>query len=544
MSNDKIRRDHLTTASASLETSSSPASTVCFDHQDIKDVCVIGGGVNGAGIARDAAGRGLSVVLLEKDDLSQGTSSRSGKLVHGGLRYLEYYEFRLVREALIEREVLLASAPHIIWPMRFVLPHSKEDRSAWLVRAGLFLYDHLGGRKRLPATRVLDLRTAVEGAALKNTYTKAFEYSDCWVDDARLVILNALDASECGAVVLPRTHCDAARRVDGIWIIDVHNTLTGKHSQIKARSIVNAAGPWVNGIIDSVAAVQSKRQVRLVKGSHIVVPKFWEGDQAYLIQNIDKRVIFVNPYQNDRALIGTTDIPFDGNADEVAIDNNEIEYLIAAVNRYFKKELSRDDILHSFSGVRPLFDDHAKNPSAVTRDYLFDMDTKDHRAPLLSVFGGKITTFRKLAEHAVNKLQPFFPNMGSPWTSGVTLPGGDIINADFGTFLAQLTEHYPELPDNLLSHYARLYGSRCHRLLAGRRRVNQLGQQFSELCFEAEIVYLIDCEWAETLEDILHRRTKHALHMSPEEIASVEHWLTVHRTQHMHHFSEHSNAPL
>lgn len=520
--------NHLSTASLSLEASSLPSDTVCSDESEIKDVCVIGGGVNGAGIARDAAGRGLSVILLEKDDLSQGTSSRSGKLVHGGLRYLEYYEFRLVREALIEREILLESAPHIIWPMRFVLPHNKEDRPAWLVRAGLFLYDHLGGRRRLPATRVLDLSTAAEGAALKNHFTKAFEYSDCWVDDARLVVLNAVDAAERGAIVLTRTCCDTARRVDGVWEIDVHNTRTGKRDQIKAKSIINAAGPWVNRIIDTSAAVKSKRHVRLVKGSHIVVRKFWEGEQAYLVQNTDKRVIFINPYENGRALIGTTDIPFDGNADEVIIDDSEIDYLIAAVNRYFTKELSRDDILHSFSGVRPLFDDNAENPSAVTRDYLFDVDADNGCTPMLSVFGGKITTFRKLAEHAMDKLQPFFPEMSPPWTSGVCLPGGDIDNADFDNFLVQLSECYPHLPEKLLLHYARLYGSRSHKFLTGKTCVQELGQQFSELCFEAEIRYLMENEWAETIDDLLRRRTKHALHMTSEEISNLERWLEKH----------------
>ncbi|MFK8079909.1 MAG: glycerol-3-phosphate dehydrogenase [Granulosicoccus sp.] len=495
------------------------------DKDRISDVCVIGGGVNGAGIARDAVGRGLSVVLVEKDDLAQGTSSRSGKLVHGGLRYLEYYEFRLVREALIEREVLLESAPHIIWPMRFVLPHSKEDRPAWLVRAGLFLYDHLGGRRRLPATRVLDLGTDTEGAALKEHYTKAFEFSDCWVDDARLVVLNALDASERGAQIHTRTRCDAARRVDGIWELDVHDTRTGAQRQIKARSIVNAAGPWVNRILESTASVQSKRQVRLVKGSHIVVRKFWEGEQAYLIQNSDKRVIFINPYENGRALIGTTDIPFDGNADEVTVDDGEIDYLIAAVNRYFSSPLSRHDVLHAFSGVRPLFDDNAENPSAVTRDYLFDVDSVDSHAPILSVFGGKITTFRKLAEHVLDKLQPFFPHMSSPWTSGVPLPGGDMPNADFDGFYQRLIERHAALPDGLLLHYARHYGTRCDQLLKGVTGISDLGREFSPMCFEIELRHLIENEWALTSEDILQRRTKHALHMSPAQIADVEHWL-------------------
>ncbi len=495
-----------------------------FNNEPV-DVCVIGGGVNGAGVARDAAGRGLSVVLLEKDDLSQGTSSRSGKLVHGGLRYLEYYEFRLVREALIEREVLLESAPHIIWPMRFVLPHSKHDRPAWLVRAGLFLYDHLGGRRRLPATRLLDLRKAPEGVALKETYKKAFEYSDCWVDDARLVVLNALDAAERGAMIRTRTRCESARRVDKLWQIDCVNTRTAERSQVIAKSIVNAAGPWVNRIIDNAQSVQSRRNVRLVKGSHIVVSKFWDGDQAYLLQNTDKRVIFVNPYENGKALIGTTDIPFDGDADNVCIDELEIDYLLSAVNRYFKQSLLRSDILHSFSGVRPLFDDNADNPSAVTRDYLFDVDSDNGATPIVSVFGGKITTYRKLAEQALDKLQPFFPHMSVPWTAREPLPGGDMDDADFDTFLQRLNASHPDLPEALLHHYARLYGTRCTQLLADVKQLADLGQQFSQFCYEREVRYLIEQEWALTSDDILRRRTKHALHMSETEIAEFERWL-------------------
>ncbi len=501
---------------------------------DLVDVCIIGGGINGAGVARDAAGRGLSVMLVEKDDLSQGTSSRSGKLVHGGLRYLEYYEFRLVREALIEREVLLASAPHIIWPMRFVLPHSKEDRPAWLVRAGLFLYDHLGGRKKLPATRVLNLHSAMEGDALKDQYTKAFEYSDCWVDDARLVVLNALSAAEHGALIRTRTHCESARRVNGHWEVTLRDRRSNEIEVIKARSIINAAGPWVNTIIQSTDSVKSQRNVRLVKGSHIVVKKFWEGDHAYLVQNHDKRVIFINPYENGRALIGTTDIPFEGDADEVAIDEAEISYLIAAVNRYFKHELATNNILQTFSGVRPLFDDDAENPSAVTRDYLFDVNGTvgdAHKAPILSVFGGKITTFRKLAEHALDKLRPFFPNMGKAWTSGKPLPGGDIEQGDFERFAQQLVVRYPQLPPALLYQYGRRYGSRSHQLLAGIETTGDLGKQFSEACFEAEMQFLIQHEWAISRDDLLKRRTKHALHMSDQEIATFDAWLEDHVDQ-------------
>ena len=372
------------------------------------DLLIIGGGINGAGIARDAAGRGLSVVLCEKDDLAAGTSSRSGKLVHGGLRYLEYYEFRLVREALIEREVLLNIAPHIIWPMRFVLPHSPQDRPRWLIRLGLFLYDHLGGRQKLPGTRSLDLARDPEGAAIKDAYPRGFEYSDCWVDDARLVVLNALGAAEHGATILPRHRAVTARREDGAWAVTLQNQMTGETLRYRARVLVNAAGPWVTEVVTGVAGGNSSRNVRLVKGSHIVTPKFWEGQQAYLIQNNDKRVIFVNPYEGDKALIGTTDVAFDGAPEEVTADEDEIAYLIAVVNRYFKEELRRDDVLASFSGVRPLFDDGQGNPSAVTRDYVFDLDQAGG-APLLNIFGGKITTYRELAErgHGVSWRRSF-----------------------------------------------------------------------------------------------------------------------------------------
>jgi len=491
---------------------------------EIVDLFVIGGGVNGAGIARDAAGRGLSVILCEKDDLAEGTSSRSGKLVHGGLRYLEYYEFRLVREALIEREVLLESAPHIIWPMRFVLPHSPDDRPAWLVRLGLFLYDHLGGRKRLPATRTLNLRTAPEGAPIKDAFRRGFEYSDCWVDDARLVVINALDAAERGARVFTRTACTAVRRENGLWVVEMQDGRTGIRTVVRARALINAAGPWVNDIVNRVAGQNSRRNVRLVKGSHIVVPKFWEGRQAYLIQNSDKRVIFINPYQNDLALIGTTDIPYEGRPEDVAADESEIDYLIKVVNRYFKRGLARGDVVYSFSGVRPLYDDNADNPSAVTRDYIFELDAPDAQAPLLSVFGGKITTFRKLAEHALDRIAPFFPHMGKPWTAKAHLPGGDIANADFEQFLGDLAGEYPWMPASLLKHYGRLYGTRTRALVGAARSLDELGRCFGKDFFEREANYLFDREWAVTSADILERRTKHGLHLSAEERAAFEHW--------------------
>jgi glycerol-3-phosphate dehydrogenase len=489
------------------------------------DLLVIGAGINGAGIARDAAGRGLSVVLCEKGDIAQGTSSRSGKLVHGGLRYLEYCEFRLVREALIEREVLLRMAPHIIWPMRFVLPHDKAQRPVWLIRLGLFLYDHLGGRERLPASRGLDLRHAAEGRPLREDYSRGFEYSDCWVDDARLVILNAKSAAELGARILPRTECVAARRVDGMWQADLVDRITGIARQIRARILVNSAGPWVDRVLDRTIGRNAEKRVRLVKGSHIVVPKHYAGSHAYLFQNPDKRVIFVNPYEDDYLLIGTTDIPYEGEPDEVAIDHAEIEYLCGVVNRYFTRAIGPADIIHAFSGIRPLYDDAAGNPSAVTRDYVFDIDAASETAPLLSIFGGKITTYRKLAEHALEKLKPFLPSLNRPWTATVPLPGGDMVEADFERYLIGLKTTYPWLPADLAKHYARLYGTRASRVIGDARCLGDLGRCIGDRLYEAEVRYLVAEEWAATAEDILWRRTKHGLHLPADAAQIVDGWL-------------------
>jgi glycerol-3-phosphate dehydrogenase len=493
---------------------------------DPYDLLVIGGGVNGAGIARDAAGRGLRVLLCEKDDLGQGTSSRSGKLIHGGLRYLEYYEFRLVREALIEREVLLRAAPHIVWPMRFVLPHSAAQRPAWMIRLGLFLYDHLGGRETLPGTRKLDLRRDPEGAAVKEDFRTAFEYSDCWVDDSRLVVLNALDARARGADIRTRTSVIAARRDNGVWRATLR-AQDGGEREVRARGIANAAGPWVQNIITGVVGANAARRVRLVKGSHIVVPKWWHGGHAYLLQNDDKRVIFVNPYEDDLCLIGTTDIPYEGAAEAVAIDQTERDYLCRVVNRYMRHQIAPSDIVHEYSGVRPLYDDNAANPSAVTRDYVFDVDGGEDRAPLLSVFGGKITTFRKLAEHALQKLAPKFPGMAGDWTRDAPLPGGAMPRADFAAFHAELRKRHAFLPPPLALHFARLYGTRADTMLDGARDIGDLGRHFGGLLYEREADFLAREEWARTSEDILFRRTKHHLHMSAAEQDGFANWLAV-----------------
>jgi glycerol-3-phosphate dehydrogenase len=491
---------------------------------DPYDLLIIGGGINGAGIARDAAGRGLSVLLCEKGDLAEGTSSRSGKLIHGGLRYLEYYEFRLVREALIEREVLLRAAPHIVWPMRFVLPHSREQRPAWLIRLGLFLYDHLGGRERLPGTRRLNLKRAPEGAPIRDNYQTAFEYSDCWVEDARLVVLNALDAAARGADVRVRTAVASARRTDGLWQATLRRP-DGSSATVRARALVNAAGPWVEQVITGVIGANTARRVRLVKGSHIIVRKFWDGPQAYLLQNDDRRVIFVNPYEGGLCLIGTTDIPYEGAAEDVAIDDAERAYLCRVVNRYMRRQISPADILHAYSGVRPLYDDQAANPSAVTRDYVFDVDGGDGTAPLLSVFGGKITTFRKLAEHALQKLHPFFPRMTGDWTRAVPLPGGDMPDADFAVWVDAFHRRHAFLPAELARHYARLYGTRAEALLDGARSLSDLGHHFGGLFYEREADFLRRTEWAATPEDVLERRTKHYLHMTQAECDAFADWM-------------------
>lgn len=489
------------------------------------DLLVIGGGINGAGVARDAAGRGLSVVLCEKDDLGQGTSSRSGKYIHGGLRYLEYYEFRLVREALIEREVILGLAPHLAWPLRLVLVHSPEQRPRWLIRLGLFLYDHLGGRRRIPGTRSLDLTRAPEGHVVREAYTRAFAYWDVWADDARLVVLNALDAARRGAEVLPRTECLSARRDGDLWEAVLEDA-DGRRREVRTRAIFNTAGPWVEQVLGNVAGVNSQRHVRLVKGSHIILRRWWQGEHGYALQAPDKRLIFVNPYFDDLALIGTTDIPFDGRAEDAAIGADEIDYLLAILNRYFRTELTPADVLNHYSGVRPLFDDDAgKGASAVTRDYELELDGGPGRAPILTAFGGKLTTYRKLAEHGLEKLKPFLPAMPGPWTGATPLPGGDLPDGDFDAWYPGFRAAHSWLPEDLARHYARSYGTRAADLLEGAATVAELGRHFGGLCYEAEAAWLVRTEWARTAEDILWRRTKHGIFLSPDQQAAFAEWL-------------------
>ena len=478
---------------------------------DTFDLLIVGGGVNGAGIARDAAGRGLSVLLVEQDDLASHTSSASTKLIHGGLRYLEYGEVRLVREALIERERLWRMAPHIIWPLRFVLPQTQSPRPAWMVRAGLFLYDHLGGRKDLPATETIRLDRSPVGAGLRDRRGRAFVYSDCWVEDSRLVVLNARDAADRGADIRVRTRLTAVRREGEGWLATVADA--GGERQVRARALVNAAGPWVAEILAKVPGARTDRGVRLVKGSHIVVPRLYEGAHAFMLQNPDRRIVFACPYEGRFTLIGTTDQPWTGDPAAPRIDADETRYLLDTANRYFTTQLSEADIAWSYSGIRPLYDDHAGSASAVTRDYVLDLDAGAGRAPVLSVFGGKITTYRKLAEHALEKLGPFFPRATGAWTAGATLPGGDI--ADFDAFAAALVRARPGLPEPLLRRLARAYGTRVETLLGDATTLADLGEDFGGGLTGREVNYLRDHEWARTAEDVLYRRSKLGLHVPP-----------------------------
>jgi glycerol-3-phosphate dehydrogenase len=490
---------------------------------EVYDLLVVGGGVNGAGIARDAAGRGLRVLLAEQDDLANHTSSASSKLIHGGLRYLEYYDFRLVREALIEREVLLRAAPHIIWPLRFVLPHSPEQRPAWMIRVGLFLYDHLGGRKLLPGSRAIDLREDPAGGPLKPQFRRAFTYADCWVDDARLVVLNAVDAAEHGAEILTRTRCTAARRANGLWYGSLARG--GAERVVRARCLVNATGPWVNRFLDGPVGLAEHERVRMVKGSHLVVPRLYDHPDPYILQNTDRRVVFVIPYERDYSLIGTTDIGYDGDPAAATIDDDEIQYLCDAVSRYFARPVTAADVQWTYCGVRPLYDDMKGDHSAVTRDYVLDLNAPDGEAPLLSVFGGKITTYRRLAEHALDKLRPLIGLTAEPWTAEAPLPGGDIDDADFERFVGRLQDERGWLPTELARRYAHAYGTRVDQVLGAAHGLDDLGEHLGDGLYEAEVDHLVRREWAMTDEDVLWRRTKLGLHAGDGTTARLRAWL-------------------
>lgn len=486
------------------------------------DLLIIGGGINGAGIARDAAGRGLKVLLCEKDDLAAHTSSASTKLIHGGLRYLEHYDFALVRKALKEREVLLKAAPHIIWPLRFVLPHHKDLRPAWLIRLGLFLYDHLGGRKLLPPTKTRKRSNSAVFAPLKTEFDKGFEYSDCWVEDARLVVLNAMDAAARGATIMTRTECvSIEEKADG-WAARLRGR-NGDDTRVEAKAIVNAAGPWVDQVANAVGTPrESTQNVRLVKGSHIIVPKLFDDPRCFIFQAGDERIVFAIPYEDRRfTLIGTTDLAFEGDLDQVEASEDEIEYLCDLANQYFQTQISADDVVSTYSGVRPLFEDHAKNASSVTRDYVLKLRQGGH-APFLSVIGGKITTYRKLAEDALKTLKPALSTLGAAWTEHAPLPGGDIAGADFAAFEDSCAKDYDWLDAAICRRLARTYGTRIHQLLDGATSMEALGHHHGAGLYQREVDYLMAHEFARSAEDILKRRTKLGLHMTQAQIDGLQ----------------------
>jgi len=489
------------------------------------DLLIIGGGINGCGIARDAAGRGLGVTLCEQGDLAQATSSASTKLFHGGLRYLEYYEFRLVREALIERETLLRAMPHISWPLRFVLPHRKDLRPAWMLRLGLFLYDHMGGRKILPPTKTLDLRKDPAGAPLKPGFRKAFEYSDCWVQDSRLVALNARAASDLGARILTRVRCLSAERRDGLWVARLQDVATGAVGEASARALVNASGPWVDEVLKSALRRNSPARIRLVRGSHIVVRKLFEHDRAYILQNADKRIVFAIPYEDDFTLIGTTDVDHDGPAHAPVCTPDEADYLRSAASEYFARPIRAEDVVWTYSGVRPLYDDGASSATAATRDYVLKVEDEAGKAPLLNVFGGKITTYRRLAEHALEKLQDYFPAMHKPWTAGVPLPGGAFPVDGAAALTQRLREKHPFLDATWARRLVRSYGVEAEELLAGATKAADLGRSFGWNLTEAEVRWLMRHEWARRAEDVLWRRSKLGLRLSPAEAEALDRWM-------------------
>ncbi|MBI4191539.1 MAG: glycerol-3-phosphate dehydrogenase [Betaproteobacteria bacterium] len=492
-----------------------------MDHYDL---LVIGGGINGAGVARDAAGRGLKVLLVETHDLGAATSSSSSKLIHGGLRYLERYEFRLVAEALAEREVLLAIAPHLVAPLTFAMPHVPELRPRWMIRTGLFLYDHLGRRTRLPASRGVDLRAPPYESGLKATLTNGFVYSDCRVDDARLVLANALSARELGADILTRTECVSAKRAGDGWEALLRAT-PGAERTVFARGIVNAAGPWVKQVLNDRLHQPSRDNVKLVKGSHIVVPKAYHGEHALILQNDDRRVVFMIPYEGGYTLIGTTDVAVDGDPSTPSASADEIAYLCRAVNRYLAQPVAPADVVWSYAGIRPLYDDGTADPSAVTRDYTLRLDADHKSAPVLSVFGGKITTYRRLAEHVLDKLAPWFPGMKAAWTAGTPLPGGDLGGTPTA-FGARLAAEYASLPVPLLRALARRHGSLAHSVLQGVRTAAELGVHFGADLYAREIDYMIEHEWACSAEDILYRRTKAGLHLAAAQREALANYIS------------------
>ena len=505
------------------------------------DLAIIGGGINGCGIARDAAGRGLRVFLCEQGDLAQATSSASTKLFHGGLRYLEYFEFRLVRKALIERETLLRAMPHISWPLRFVLPHQKDLRPAWLIRFGLFIYDHLGGRKILPATRSLDLTADETGRPLKSQFRRGFEYSDCWVQDSRLVVLNARDAAAKGAEIAVRTKCTEARRDGGGWALTLENVEAGATFNIRAKALVNAGGPWVSEIINNRLKLKTADRIRLVRGSHIVVKKVFDHEKAYIFQNSDNRIIFAIPYEDEFTLIGTTDRDHDDDPASAVCSDEEVAYLCSASSEYFQTPISADQVVWSYSGVRPLYDDGAKSATAATRDYVLKVDGNAGDAPVVNIFGGKITTYRRLAEAALQKLESFFPGMKAPWTAKAALPGGDFPVEGVAPLIERVRAAYPFVDQAFARRLVRAYGTECFQILGDAQQFSELGQHFGFNLTEAEVRWLMEMEWARSAEDILWRRSKLGLRLSSDEAQALQDWMVDARSREVNEqVSEHA----
>jgi glycerol-3-phosphate dehydrogenase len=491
----------------------------------ILDLLVVGGGINGAGVARDAAGRGLDVLLCEQHDLASHTSSSSTKLIHGGLRYLEYYDFGLVRKSLREREIVLSAAPHIVWPLRFVLPHDRHLRPAWMIRAGLLLYDHLAARRILPGSEAVDLRRHPAGEPLEQRYRRGFIYSDAWVDDARLVVLTAMDAREHGAEILTRTPCIALERERDHWLATLAPHGKPQFS-VRARAVVNAAGPWVARFVDEAAGLKAAHHPRLIKGSHIVVPRLFQHEFAYIFQAPDGRVVFAIPYERDFTLIGTTERDYSGDPATPAIDEDEIDYLLGMTNHYFRRDLSRSDVAWTFAALRPLLAKSTDDPKSVTRDYVLELEQRE--PPLLSVYGGKITTYRKLAEDVVDRLSPLLGASAAHWTATAALPGGDMPQSDFEAFHAGLERRYPWLPSALRLRYARAYGTRIERLLGGADGLAALGDEILPGLYQREVDYLRGEEFATSAEDMLWRRSRLGLHLPAGSEARLDGWLAAH----------------
>ncbi len=493
---------------------------------DPYDIAIIGGGVNGCGIARDAAGRGWRVFLCEKRDLGSGTSSASTKLIHGGLRYLEYYEFRLVREALREREILWGIAPHIVWPLRFVLPCHRKLRPAWLLRLGLLLYDNIGGRRKLPPTRTVRLDRDPVGAPLKPIFRRGFEYSDCWVEDSRLVVLNAMSAAGHGATIAPRTACVSADRVGSLWEVTTRDEDGGQTRRVRARTLINAAGPWAGEVSDNVIRTNARAPVRLVKGSHLVVPRLYDHNGCYIFQNEDKRIFFVIPYETDFTLIGTTDLDWHGDPADVAASPDEIDYLCRATSEYLRVPVRPDQVVWTYSGVRPLHDEGDGAAQAATRDYVLTFDAPGGTAPLMSILGGKITTFRKLAETALKQLSPHLPApTGRPagWTGRAPLPGGAFPMGDFDGEVERVRRCHPFLPLAHARRLVRAYGTRVRTLVGDARTLEDLGRDYGAGLTEAELRYLIRHEWVRRADDVVWRRSKLGLRLNKAEIAAIDH---------------------